>query len=117
MASGGVLTTEVCVWNLENNNPSIQLTDAVDGNSIADIVFVPDANRLVVAGVDWLATSGKDGQIALWDLDTNKLVHSCNMGAFHLAISVDAKYLACALVCKQVMVLNLQTFEKIAMLC
>jgi WD40 repeat protein len=117
LASGGVLTTEVCVWNLENNNPSIQLTDAVDGNSIADIVFVPDANRLVVAGVDWLATSGKDGQIALWDLDTNKLVHSCNMGAFHLAISVDAKYLACALVCKQVMVLNLQTFEKIAMLC
>ncbi|MEI6687399.1 MAG: hypothetical protein WCN64_14750, partial [Planctomycetota bacterium] len=117
LASGSVLATEVCVWNLENNTPSIQLTDAVDGNSIADVVFVPDANRLVVAGVDWLATSGKDGQIAMWDLDTNKLVHSCNMGAFHLAISVDAKYLACALVCKQVMVLNLQTFEKVAMLC
>ena len=116
LAYGGVLSTEVRLWNLETNNPSIQLTDAVDGHSISDVVFVPDANRLVVAGVDWLATSGKDGQIALWDLDTNKIVNSCSMGAFHLAISEDAKYLACALVSKQVLVLNLQTFEKVAML-
>ena len=116
LAAGGVLTTEVCVWNLETNSPSVQLTDAVDGNSVSDLVFVPNTNKLVIAGVDWLATSGKDGQIALWDLDTNKLVHSCKMGAFHLAINVSAKYLACALVCKQVMVLNIQTFETIAIL-
>lgn len=116
LAAGSVLSTEVCVWDLETNNPSIQLTDAVDGNSISDVVFMPNSNRLVVAGVDWLATSGKDGQIALWNLNTNMLVHSCNMGAFHLAISGDAKYLACALVRKQVMVLNLQTFETVAIL-
>lgn len=116
LAYGGVLSSEVRVWNLEINNPSIQLTDAVDGHSISDVVFVPKRNQLIIAGVDWLATSGKDGQIALWDLDTNKVVNSCSMGAFHLAISGDAKYLACALVSKQVLVLNLQTFEKVAML-
>ena len=116
LAYGGVLSTEVRVWNLETNNPSIQLTDAVDGHSISDVVFVPKTNQLIIAGVDWLATSGKDGLIALWDLDTNKVVNSCSMGAFHLAISEDAKYLACALVSKQVLVLNLQTFEKVAML-
>ena len=116
LAAGGVLTTEVFIWNLETNSPSVQLTDAVDGNSISDLVFVPDTNKLIIAGVDWLATSGKDGQIALWDLDTNKLVHSCKMGAFNLAISANAKYLACALVCKQVLVLNVETFETVAIL-
>lgn len=116
LAYGGVLSTEVRVWNLETNTPSIQLTDAVDGHSISDVVFVPNTNKLIIAGVDWLATSGKDGQIALWDLDINKVVDSCSMGAFHLAISGDAKYLACALVSKQVLVLNLQTFEKVAIL-
>lgn len=116
LASGGVLATEVCIWDLVAKGPYVQISDAVEGNSISDLTFVPSSNMIAIAGVDWLATSGKDGQVALWDLSSKNLIHKCPMGAFHLATSPDGLLLACALVRKQVLVLNLKTFETVALL-
>ncbi len=116
LASGSVLATEVWVYNLITGSSLLQLTDAASGNSVSDVAFIANKNRVVVAGVDWLATSGKDGAVVLWDLDQQKVLHTYNAGAFHIATSPNNLYLACALVRKQVVVLDLNTFEPIVLL-
>lgn len=110
LASGGVRSSDVWLWKVPQAEPLLLVTDAVDDCSVESLAFQPGGRLLAVAGIDYLATSGQDGQVVLWNLDTRRVERSLRVvirsphggdltvacGATALAFQPDGKVLACA---------------------
>ena len=74
----------------------ILLPDAVDDCSVEALAFQPNGRLLAVAGIDWMATSGNDGEVVLWDVDTRQTKLSLSRGATAIAFHPAGRLLACA---------------------
>jgi WD40 repeat protein len=68
LAAGGSRSDDVWLWSPESGEPVLLIPGAVDGCSVEALAFHPNSRLLAVGGIDWLATSGSDGAIALWDV-------------------------------------------------
>ncbi len=53
------------------------------------LTFHPNRRILAVGGIDWLATGGSDGCVALWDLEQRKKFAVCRGGFVGLAFQPD----------------------------
>lgn len=116
LATAGVRSSDVWVWSVPGGEPAVLLNDALDDCSVSAVAFQPGGKLLAVAGIDHLATSGQDGQVALWDLDARKSVKTLrvvvtspkagdltvNSGATALAFRPDGRVLACAAINRSV---------------
>src|SRR5262249_27774219 len=71
------------------------LTDAVADCSVEALAFHPGGQTLAVAGIDWLATSGADGEVALWEV-AGRRTGALPGGALALAWHPDGRHLATA---------------------
>lgn len=103
LASAGLRSCDVWLWNVPQGEPILLIDDALDDCSVDALAFHPGGRLLAVAGIDWLATSGQDGQVVIWDLDQREVRSSLRVGqgtrscgATALAFSIDGKTLACA---------------------
>jgi WD40 repeat protein len=110
LASAGVRSCDVWLWDVPTGAPALLLNDALDDCGVEALAFHPGGKLLAVAGIDHLATSGQDGQVALWDVEARKAVQSLrvvvksptageltvNAGATALAFRPDGRVLACA---------------------
>src|SRR5439155_16582902 len=66
LASGGVQSSDVCLWDVPAGLPRLILTDAVDQCSVQALAFQARGELLAVAGIDYLATGPRDGCVAIW---------------------------------------------------
>ena len=96
LASAGVRSSDVWLWKVPSGEVSLLIPDLVQPCSVEALAFHPDGKRLAVAGIDWMATSGQDGHIAVWDLDKGKVTQTLPGGATAIAFSPDGKHLAAA---------------------
>lgn len=110
LASGGVRFSDVWLWSVPTGEPVLLLNEAVDDCSVEALAFHPSGRLLAVAGIDWLATSGQDGQVVLWDLEERQVKQTLYVrvpsqtsgevrvtgGATALVFRPDGKVLACA---------------------
>ncbi len=110
LASASVRSVDVWLWNVPTGEPLLLLNEALEHCSVEALAFHPDGKRLAVAGIDWLATSGQDGQVVLWNVETRQRekqlrVKSSSVsagemivsaGATALAFRPDGRVLACA---------------------
>lgn len=109
LASASVRSCDVWLWDVPTGEPLLLLNDAVDDCSVEALAFHPNGKILAVAGIDWLATSGQDGEVVLWDLEEREIKRSLQVvfpskdgpinisgGATALAFRPDGAVLACA---------------------
>ena len=96
LAAGSAQGCDVWLWDADRQETVLLIPDAVAGCSVESLAFAPQGQRLAVAGVDWLATSGSDGTIHLWDLSPPKRVAIFPGGARSLAFHPSGRFLAVA---------------------
>jgi WD40 repeat protein len=108
LASGGVQSTDVWLWQVPSGQPLLIIPDAVDECSVEALAFGPSGSLLAVAGIDYLATGGDDGQVALWKPAEKLLYRALPGGATALAWHPDGRHLAAASLRKVIRVWDTQ---------
>ncbi len=96
LASSGVQSSDVWLWKVPTGEPALIIPDAVDDCSVDALAFQPGGRLLALAGIDWLATSGNDGWLVLWDLVENKSRTSLPGGVTAMAFHPAGRLLAFA---------------------
>jgi WD40 repeat protein len=114
LASAGYLSGDVWLWKIPSGDPALILPDAADGCSVEGLAFHPNGRLLAVSGIDWLATSGSDGRIALWDVATRQRTALLQGGASSLAFNPAGTLLAAASLALSVRVWDVATGRRVA---
>jgi WD40 repeat protein len=83
----------VSIWEPLAAQPRRTLANAADGCGIEHLLFHPDGQRLVCAGVDFMATGGSLGRAVVWDLLTGAAVHTLAEAAGPLAFAPSGRHL------------------------
>jgi WD40 repeat protein len=96
LASGSVQSSDVWLWGAPSGEPLLLIPDAVDDCSVEALAFQPGGGLLAVAGIDWMATGGDDGEVVLWHLEEKRPVLSLHGGATAIAFHPEGRLLACA---------------------
>lgn len=96
LASGSARASDVWLWQVPAGQPALLIPDIVDDCSVEALALQPDGRLLAVAGIDWMATSGGDGQVVLWDLDARKPARVLPGGATAVAFAPRGQLLAVA---------------------
>ena len=100
LASGGIESSDVWLWNLPGGTVEVILPDAVAFCSVETLAWRPTGLRgtaeLAVGGIDHLATGERDGEVGIWDLATRTCRHRLPGGATAIAYSPDGRWLAVA---------------------
>jgi WD40 repeat protein len=104
LASGSPRGCDVWLWDVQNGQPALILPEACDGCSIEALAFHPQEGLLAAGGVDWLATGGSDGVVALWDVAGLRRVARFPGGAVALAFHPSGNRLAVASLVQRVRV-------------
>jgi WD40 repeat protein len=108
-ASGGYQSNDIWLWDAAAGAPKLILANAAGGCSVEQLLFRPQGRLLAVAAIDWLATSGSDGLILVWDVVDRKQVLSLPGGALALAFHPGGRRLASASLVQTVRVWDLET--------
>lgn len=114
LASAGYLSGDVWLWRIPSGEPILILPDAADGCSIEALAFHPNGHLLAVSGIDWLATSGSDGRVAVWDVDLRRRTALLSGGASSLAFHPAGTRLAVASLALSVRVWDVASGERLA---
>ncbi len=114
LASAGYTSSDVWLWDVARGEPKLLIPNAVEGCSIESLAFHPRESSLLVAGVDWLATSGSDGKLVHWDLVAQKPVQSFDAGSVAVVIHPEGELFASATLGRAIQFWNLKTAELVA---
>lgn len=96
LVSGGLRSSDVWLWSVPSGQPLLLIPDAVAPCSVEVIACQPGGSLVAIAGIDWLATSGQDGEVAFWDLQKSQMVRRLTGGATALAWHPSGRRLAIA---------------------
>ncbi|HVS36966.1 MAG TPA: WD40 repeat domain-containing protein [Gemmataceae bacterium] len=107
LATGGLRSSDIWLWSIPDGNPMLLLPDAADQCSVEALAFHPAMRIVAVGGIDWMATSGADGCIALWDLEQRKQIAAFRGGAVGLAFHPNGRRLAVASLAQTIRVYDL----------
>lgn len=94
LASASASDGTVWLWDLRTGEPSLIIPEAADNCTVEALAFDPSGRYLAAGGIDWLATSGADGAICLWDVGQRSQVASFEGGTVALAFHPGGRYLA-----------------------
>jgi WD40 repeat protein len=96
LASAGYQSSDAWLWAVPSGEPLVLFNGAAEGCSVQALAFHPHGRLLAVGGIDYLATGGSDGLVAVWDFHERKLVTTLPGGTTALAFSPDGRRLAVA---------------------
>jgi WD40 repeat protein len=96
LASAGATGTAVWLWQVPAGEPALLIPDAIDGCTVEAVAFHPQGKLLAAGGIDWLATGGSDGAIALWDITERCEVALFDGGSTSLDFHPSGRSLASA---------------------
>jgi WD40 repeat protein len=84
------------LWTAADGEPSLIIPESTEGCTVEALAFHPAGDRLACGGIDWLATSGSDGAVTVWDIFQRVRVATFVGGAVSLAFDPAGDYLAVA---------------------
>jgi WD40 repeat protein len=85
------------LWNPVDGEPKLIIPEAAEGCTVEAVAFHPNNSWLACGGIDFLATSGTDGAVTIWNVDTQERVGPPFAGgALSLAFDSTGKRLAVA---------------------
>lgn len=96
LVSSSYMKSDLWFWELATGQPILMIPNALEGCSVEAVVFHPTDGYAIAGGIDWMATSGSDGAIGLWDPLNKKEVNTFGRGALALAVHPAGKRLATA---------------------
>ena len=108
LATGGPRSSDVWLWAIPGGKPVLLIPDAADACSVEALAFHPARRVLAVGGIDWMATSGADGCVALWDVETKNQLAVFRGGAVGVAFRPDGRRLATASLVQTVRIWDLE---------
>jgi WD40 repeat protein len=84
----------VWLWTTDTAEPKLILIEAADGCTLEGVAFLPDGDRVVVGGIDYLSTGERDGAVCVWDLATQKKLVTFDYGVYAVAVDPSGRYVA-----------------------
>jgi WD40 repeat protein len=84
------------LWNPADGEPKLIIPEAAEGCTVEALAFHPNGTWLACGGIDYLATSGSDGAVKIWNVDDHKGVATFVGGAVSLAFDPAGRLLAVA---------------------
>lgn len=96
LAVAGFRSSDVWLWQVPQGEPCLILTDAVEGASVEALAFHPSGRLLAVGGIDYLATGGHDGLVAIWDIIDRKCIATLPVGTTAVSFTPGGTRLAVA---------------------
>jgi WD40 repeat protein len=106
LASANYLKSDVWLWDTATGQPLLLIPNANEGCSIEALAFHPRGEYLAVGGIDWMATSGSDGAVALWDVAQRCQIAIFGRGTTALAFHPTGTRLAASSLVRVVQVLE-----------
>jgi WD40 repeat protein len=106
----------VWIWDIAARQPVLLIPEAVDGCTVEALAFHPEGKLLACGGIDWLATSGSDGAVCLWDVQDRSRVVGFDGGVSRLAFHPSGRWLAGASLQNTVTVWDVQDQQPIFVL-
>jgi len=107
LASASFMESGVWLWDTASGQPALIIPAATEGCSVEALAFHPRGDYLIVGGIDWMATGGSDGAVALWDSRKRAQIVLINRGAAALAVHPSGNRLATASLSKSVLIWDL----------
>jgi WD40 repeat protein len=114
LASANATCGDVWVWNVAAAEPALLIPDALDGCTVQTLAVHPSAPLLAVGGIDWLATGGSDGCVALWNVTTRRREVSFRGGATSVAFHPLGRRLAAASLVRSIRIWDVEARRGIA---
>jgi WD40 repeat protein len=84
------------LWNPLDGEPKLIIPEAAEGCTAEAVAFHPNGLWLACGGVDFLATSGSDGVVSIWNTDERVRIASLDGGCLSLAFDATGGRLAVA---------------------
>jgi WD40 repeat protein len=84
------------LWRPADGEPKLIIPEAAEGCTVEALAFHPNNSWLACGGIDYLATSGADGAVTIWDVVSRERVAVFVGGAQALAFDAAGRWLAVA---------------------
>jgi WD40 repeat protein len=111
LATGGVLSSDVWLWNVPTGEPLLLLPGVTETCSVEALAFQPGGKLLAIGAIDWMMTGGTNGQVFLWDLHSRRVVQTLSGDATGLAFHPNGRRLAVSTLSQAVHVFDVKTGE------
>jgi WD40 repeat protein len=108
LASASATGLEVWLWDVAQGEPCLLIPDAIGGCAIECLAIHPQGAVLAVGGVDWLATGGSDGAIALWNTAERCEIATLDGGSKAIAFDPSGSRLASATLARSICVWEIE---------
>jgi WD40 repeat protein len=82
------------VWRRDAEEAVLVIPEAADNCTLEAVAFHPNGKYVAVGGLDWLATSGNDGALCVWDLEARDKLLTLEAGVTAVAFDGTGRYLA-----------------------
>lgn len=94
LATASVSDGLLWVWKIGTPEAILVIPEAADACTLEAVAFHPNGQYVAVGGLDWLATSGTDGALCVWDLTARDKHLTLEAGVTAVAFDPAGKYLA-----------------------
>ena len=82
------------VWRVGTEEAILVIPEAADNCTLEAVAFHPNGKYVAVGGLDWLATSGNDGALCVWDLEARDKLLTLEAGVTAIGFDAAGRYLA-----------------------
>jgi WD40 repeat protein len=94
LATASVTDGLLWVWKLGTPEAVLVIPEAADNCTLESVAFHPNGKYVAVGGLDWLATSGTDGALCVWDMESRDKYLTLEAGVTAIAFDAAGRYLA-----------------------
>jgi WD40 repeat protein len=94
VATASVTDGLLWVWKVGTPEAILVIPEAADACTLESVAFHPGGKYVAVGGLDWLATSGADGALCVWDLEAREKYLTLEAGVTAVAFDPAGRYLA-----------------------
>lgn len=101
------------LWNPVDGEPRLIIPEAAEGCTVEALAFHPNGTLLACGGIDYMATSGADGAVSIWNILEATRVTTFIGGAVSLAFDPSGRILAVASPESRITLWNIATQDKV----